>query len=369
MPRSENPIDPRHGPVAELATGLRAVRERAGSPTYRALATRAGYSPAVLSQAAAGRRMPTWPVLRAFLQACGIQDDELLRWKRRWHETVAAQEEYSLAPQSDQAGGDNSAPTSVFIVDDHEVARRGLRRLLDEQPDLTVVGEAESVFAALNRIPGLEPDVVILDVRLPDGTGIDLCRTLRSMLSPPRCLILTAYGNDELLADAIDAGAAAYLLKNVTGRDLTAAVRAVAAGGALLYGKPDETAAYSALLQRLTGRSTETTPYDTLSKTERRVLDLVAAGLTNREIAQRLYLAEKTVSKYVTSLIHKLGLPSRTAAAVFGSRRRIGQRRLEMAHAGRVLELLQNASEQPRPAANLDGTDEPEPTAPDPLTH
>jgi DNA-binding NarL/FixJ family response regulator len=209
---------------------------------------------------------------------------------------------------------------SVFLVDDHEIVRRGVAHLLDAEPDMDVVGEAASATEALARIPAAHPDVAILDVRLPDGEGISVCREVRSMLDPPpACLMLTSYSDDQALFGAIVAGAAGYLLKDVAGTNLVGAVRTAAAGGSLI---DPETAARA--LERL--RTPEDPRYESLSPQERRILDLIATGLTNRQIGAELFLAEKTVKNYVSSLLHKLGFARRTEAAVYAaSRRRAGR--------------------------------------------
>ncbi|HKS45254.1 MAG TPA: response regulator transcription factor [Amycolatopsis sp.] len=209
---------------------------------------------------------------------------------------------------------------SVFLLDDHEVVRAGLKTMLTAEKDMEVVGEAGLMAEALVRIPTLKPDVAILDVRLPDGEGVTVCREIRSSMDPaPACLMLTSYADDEALFGAIMAGSAGYVLKQVSGTNLVEAVRTVAAGGSLL----DNELAASAM-SRLRGEG-GTGPgeknYGLLSPQERRVLDLVAAGLTNRQIAESLSLAEKTVKNYVSSLLHKLGFERRTEAAVYAAKR------------------------------------------------
>ncbi|MGH3495579.1 MAG: response regulator [Sciscionella sp.] len=208
---------------------------------------------------------------------------------------------------------------SVFLLDDHEVVRQGLRALLEAEGDIRVVGEAGSVREALVRIPVVRPAVAVLDVRLPDGEGITVCREIRVAVDPPpSCLMLTSYSDDEALFGAIMAGASGYMLKQVSGNDLVAAVRTVAAGGSLLDAQVTAT-----VLGRLRGDTGVADPrYALLSPQERRVLELIAEGLTNRQIGQRLYLAEKTVKNYVSALLHKLGLERRTEAAVYAERRR-----------------------------------------------
>jgi DNA-binding NarL/FixJ family response regulator len=211
-------------------------------------------------------------------------------------------------------------PISVFLLDDHEIVRRGIAQLLESEDDIDVVGEASSAAQALARLPALRPDVAILDVRLPDGDGIAVCREVRSAVEPPpACLILTSYSDDEALFGAIMAGAAGYLLKQVSGMDLVGAVRTVAGGGSLL--DPSVTAAVLERLRR--GEQEQPDPrYASLSRQERRILALVADGLTNRQIANELFLAEKTVKNHVSSLLHKLGFNRRTEAAVYATERR-----------------------------------------------
>jgi DNA-binding NarL/FixJ family response regulator len=205
---------------------------------------------------------------------------------------------------------------SVFLVDDHEIVRRGIAQLLESEDDITVIGEAGTAAQAMARIPALRPDVAILDVRLPDGEGITVCRDVRSAVSPPpACLMLTSYSDDEALFGAIMAGAAGYLLKQVTGVDLIGAVRTIAAGGSLL-----DPRATSVVLERLRkGNQPTDSRYEALSPQERRILDLIADGLTNRQIGAEMYLAEKTVKNYVSSLLHKLGFARRTEAAVYAA--------------------------------------------------
>jgi DNA-binding NarL/FixJ family response regulator len=213
---------------------------------------------------------------------------------------------------------------SVFLLDDHEVVRRGLEQLLTAEPDIEVVGEAGTAAHALARIPALRPDVAILDVRLPDGEGVSVCRDIRASIEPPpACLMLTSYSDDEALFSAIMAGAAGYMLKQVSGNDLVGAVRTLAAGGSLL-----DAGVTATVLNRLRsgGGEKEDPRYASLSPQERRILDLIAEGMTNRQIASQLYLAEKTVKNYVSSLLHKLGFERRTEAAVYATRRRDEQR-------------------------------------------
>ncbi|GLY40709.1 DNA-binding response regulator [Amycolatopsis sp. NBRC 101858] len=209
---------------------------------------------------------------------------------------------------------------SVFLLDDHELVRTGLKTVFESEEDIEVVGEAGTAAEALVRIPQARPDVAILDVRLPDGQGVEVCREIRSTVEPaPACLMLTSYSDDDALFGAIMAGAAGYMLKQVSGRSLVDAVRTVAVGGSLL----DATLTAS-VMNKLRGEDVAAPDprYEQLSPQERRVLDLVAEGLTNRQIAERLFLAEKTVKNYVSSVLHKLGVERRTSAAVYVSQRR-----------------------------------------------
>ncbi|MDT7723955.1 MAG: hypothetical protein QOI21_531 [Actinomycetota bacterium] len=208
---------------------------------------------------------------------------------------------------------------SVFLLDDHELVRQGLRTVLEGAGDIEIAGEAGSAAEALVRIPAVRPQVAILDVRLPDGDGVSVCREIRSVIEPPpACLMLTSYSDDEALFGAILAGAAGYLLKQISGMDLVSAVRTVASGGSMLDAQVAAT-----VMSRLRGETGVADPrYALLSPQEQRVLELIAKGLTNREIARQLYLAEKTVKNYVSSVLHKLGLQRRTEAAVYAERRR-----------------------------------------------
>jgi DNA-binding NarL/FixJ family response regulator len=202
---------------------------------------------------------------------------------------------------------------SVFLLDDHGIVRRGVAALLETEDDIIVVGEAGTASRAVARIPALRPDVAILDVRLPDGDGVSVCRDVRSSVVPaPACLMLTSSLDDEALVGAIVAGAAGYLLKQVAGIDLVGAVRTVAGGGSLL----DPTAT-AVVLERLRGGGDPADPrYASLGPRERRILALIADGLTDRQIGAELYLAEETVTHHVSCLLHELGLARRTGAAV-----------------------------------------------------
>jgi two-component system, NarL family, response regulator DevR len=204
---------------------------------------------------------------------------------------------------------------SVFLVDDHEIFRRGVRALLADEPGIEVVGEAETAAAALDRIPALRPDVAVLDVRLPDGNGISVCREIGSALPGTACLMLTAYNDDQALLGAIMAGAAGYVSKQTCGTDLVSALRAVASGQSIL----DPQAARQ-IMARLRQQSLSLDPMAALTEQEKRVLELISEGLTNRQIAQRMFLAEKTVKNYVSSLLTKLGMQRRTQAAAFAVR-------------------------------------------------
>ena len=209
-----------------------------------------------------------------------------------------------------------STPIRVFLLDDHEVVRRGLHDLLESEGDIEVVGESGSVKEAIARIPALRPDVAVLDGRLPDGSGIDVCREVRSIDPNIKALILTSYDDDEALFAAIMAGAAGYVLKQVSGQDLVSAIRQVAAGGSLL-----DPSVVSRVMDRIReGEPSEPEELKRLTSQERRILELVAEGLTNREIGERLFLAEKTVKNYMSSLLAKLGFERRTQAAVFAAK-------------------------------------------------
>jgi two-component system, NarL family, response regulator DevR len=205
---------------------------------------------------------------------------------------------------------------SVFLLDDHEIVRRGLADLLEAEDDIAVVGEAATAAQAVAQVPALLPDVAVLDVRLPDGDGVSVCRELRSSVTPaPACLMLTSHSDDEALFGAIMAGASGYLLKQVSGIDLVGAIRTLAAGGSLL----DPTAATAVLERMRRGWMPDDPRYATLSPQERRILGHIADGRTNRQIGAEMHLAEKTVKNYVSSLLHKLGVTRRTEAAVFAT--------------------------------------------------
>ena len=204
---------------------------------------------------------------------------------------------------------------TVFLVDDHEVVRRGLIGLLSTDPDLEVVGEAGTVAQAMAQIPALRPDVAVLDVRLPDGNGIELCRDLLSRLPDLRCLMLTSFTSDEAMLDAILAGASGYVIKDIKGMELAEAIKAVGAGRSLLDNR-----AAATLMAKLRDAAEKADPLSGLTNQERTLLDLLGEGLTNKQIAARMFLAEKTVKNYVSRLLAKLGMERRTQAAVFVSK-------------------------------------------------
>ncbi|MEW1868584.1 response regulator transcription factor [Streptomyces caelestis] len=221
---------------------------------------------------------------------------------------------------SEQDGGTGS-PIKVFLLDDHEVVRRGVHDLLDDEPDITVVGEAATVEQALVRVPALRPDVAVLDVRLPDGDGVTVCRELRSTMPDLACLMLTSFDDEEALLDSIMAGAAGYVLKQIQGSDLVSAVRTVARGQSLL-----DAGATARVMARLrnAGQQPAEEPdvLPGLTGREREILDLIGEGLTNRQIGRRLYLAEKTVKNHISRLLAKLGVERRVQAAVIATQAR-----------------------------------------------
>lgn len=203
----------------------------------------------------------------------------------------------------------------VFLLDDHEVVRRGIADLLSLEGDIEVVGEAGSAAEARTRIPAARPDVAVLDVRLPDGSGIEVCRDARAALPGLACLMLTSYADDEALFDAIMAGAAGYVLKDIKGNDLVVAVRAVAAGRSLL-----DPRATQRVLERLRNGNRTDPRVEALNDQERRILVLIGEGMTNRQIGENMHLAEKTVKNYVSSLLAKLGMERRTQVAAYAAR-------------------------------------------------
>lgn len=220
---------------------------------------------------------------------------------------------------SEQDGG-MGGPIRVFLLDDHEVVRRGVHDLLEDEPDITVVGEAATAEQARVRLPALRPDVAVLDVRLPDGDGVTVCRELRSVMPDLACLMLTSFDDEEALLDSIMAGAAGYVLKQIRGSDLVTAVRTVARGQSLL-----DASATTKLMARLRSGQQPAEKPETLpglTDREREILDLIGEGLTNRQIGQRLYLAEKTVKNHISRLLAKLGVERRIQAAVIATQAR-----------------------------------------------
>ncbi|GGX82635.1 response regulator [Streptomyces anandii] len=218
----------------------------------------------------------------------------------------------------EQAGPET--PIRVFLLDDHEVVRRGVHDLLNDEADITVVGEAATAEQALVRVPALRPDVAVLDVRLPDGDGVTVCRELRSRLPELACLMLTSFDDEEALLDSIMAGASGYVLKQIQGSDLVSAVRTVARGQSLL-----DPSATTKLMARLRGGQQQEEEPDALpglTDREREILALIGEGLTNRQIGQRLYLAEKTVKNHISRLLAKLGVERRIQAAVIATQAR-----------------------------------------------
>jgi DNA-binding NarL/FixJ family response regulator len=209
----------------------------------------------------------------------------------------------------------------LFLVDDHEIVRRGLRELFDPQEGIEIVGEASNAEEARSRVPQARPDVAILDVRLPGASGIEVCRDLRSVLPELRCLMLTSFDDDDALFSAILAGASGYLLKEIRGPELVSAVRRVAAGQSLI-----DPALTARVMDRLRGNNLQDERLAKLSPQEKRILDLIAEGKTNRQIGTELFLAEKTVKNYVSNLLSKMGFARRTEAAVYATRSKLGQR-------------------------------------------
>ena len=217
-------------------------------------------------------------------------------------------------PEGARAGTMTDMPTRVFLLDDHEVVRRGLRDLLEAEDDMLVVGEAGTAEEAYGRIPATSPDVAVLDLQLPDGSGIEVCRDLRSKHPEITCLMLTSFSDDEAVYASILAGAAGYLLKQVRGTDLVDAIRRVAAGDSLL-----DPAVTTRVLERLRHKDDDD-PLAALTDQERKILDLIGEGLTNRQIGERMFLAEKTVKNYVSNMFAKLGMTRRTEAAAYAAR-------------------------------------------------
>lgn len=205
--------------------------------------------------------------------------------------------------------------TRVFLVDDHEIVRRGVADLINAERDLEVVGEASTMRQALARVPAVMPDVAVLDVRLPDGSGIDLCREIRSRHPEVACLMLTAYDDDEASRTAVLAGAAGYVLKDIRGQGLLDSIRRVSRGETLV----DTAVSRRVVEQAAAPAGSASGPTEMLSLREKQILALIADGLTNRQIGEHLELAEKTVKNYVSGLLAKLGMERRTQAAVYGA--------------------------------------------------
>ncbi len=203
----------------------------------------------------------------------------------------------------------------MFLLDDHEIVRRGVRQLLEDSGEIVVVGEAGTAADALARIPPTRPDVALLDVRLPDGNGVEVCREVRSRHPEIQCLMLTSFSDDEALFQAIMAGAAGYLLKQIKGPDIVDAIKRVATGQSLL-----DPAVTARVLERLRTPPAEDERLAALTDQERRVLELIAEGMTNRQIGEQLHLAEKTIKNYVSNLLGKLGMERRTQAAVYAAK-------------------------------------------------
>nr|WP_218909585.1 response regulator transcription factor [Nocardiopsis sinuspersici] len=201
------------------------------------------------------------------------------------------------------------------MVDDHDVVRRGVGALISDEPDIEVVGEAAGAAEAIARIPAVGPDVALLDVRLPDGSGVEVCREVRSRMPELACLMLTSYADDDALYDAVMAGASGYVLKQIHGSDLVGAIRTVAAGGSLL--DPRSTAR---IMRRMREGAAHEDPLAALSDQERRVFELIGEGLTNRQIGERVFLAEKTVKNYVSSVLSKLEMQRRTQVAAYAAK-------------------------------------------------
>jgi two-component system response regulator DevR len=203
----------------------------------------------------------------------------------------------------------------VYLLDDHEIVRQGLRTLLEGAGGIEVVGESGSATEAAHRIPGLKPDVAVLDGRLPDGSGIEVCREVRSVDPGIHALILTSYDDDEALFAAIMAGASGYILKEIRGNDLVGAVRQVAAGNSLI-----DPALTARVLDRLRHPDAVASEFASLTAQEIKIVTHIAEGLTNRQIGERMFLAEKTVKNYVSNVLAKLGVERRTQAAVLASK-------------------------------------------------
>jgi DNA-binding NarL/FixJ family response regulator len=218
-------------------------------------------------------------------------------------------------PEASTADDAATSPIRVFLLDDHEIVRRGIKELLESEGDIVVVGESGSAQEAARRIPALRPDVAVLDGRLPDGSGIDVCREVRSVDPSIKALILTSYDDDDALFAAIMAGAAGYVLKQVRGNDLVDTIRRVAAGQSMI-----DPAMTAQVLERVRSGPPKDKELEGLTDQEQKIRELIGQGLTNRQIAESMYLAEKTVKNYVSSMLAKLGLTSRTQAAIFATK-------------------------------------------------
>lgn len=232
-------------------------------------------------------------------------------------EEVRSERSARTRTEPGNAEGPMSRSIRLVVVDDHELIRRGVQQLAAAQADVELVGESERVSGALELIEETRPDVAVLDVRLPDGGGVELCREARSRFPEVRCLMFTSYADEEALFNAVMAGASGFILKSAQGEELLAGVRAAAAGQSLL-----DPALTRSLMEGMRADPTSRDPARRLTEQERRVLDLVGEGLTNRQIGERLYLAEKTVKNYVSNLLSKLGMEHRTQAALYAARRR-----------------------------------------------
>jgi len=219
------------------------------------------------------------------------------------------------SPATTDGGSEAAGRIRVYLLDDHEIVRQGIRTLLESAGDIDVVGESGSAEDAAHRIPAIKPDIAILDGRLPDGSGIEVCRTVRSVDPSIQALILTSYDDDEALFSAIMAGAAGYVLKEIKGSDLLTAVRRVAAGQSLI-----DPALVARVLDRVRNPTTVAPELADLTEQEMRMLEYIAEGLTNRQIGERMYLAEKTVKNYVSNVLSKLGVERRTQAAVIATK-------------------------------------------------
>ena len=225
-----------------------------------------------------------------------------------------------MADSTTDASLRDGTTIKVFLLDDHEIVRRGVRELIESEEGLEVVGEASTAAEAVSRIPAVRPDVAVLDVRLPDGSGVEVCREVRSQLPALACLMLTSFSDDDALFEAIMAGASVYVLKQIRGNDLVTAIRRVARGESLL----DPTVT-TKVLHRLRNPSEEDERLAKLTPQERKILDLIAEGATKRQIGAELHLAEKTVKNYVSNMLMKLGMSRRTEAAVFAVKAGVGR--------------------------------------------